>query len=182
MPIADAVRHPGADAPPLDLMIRIEVPSDAPAIRELNRKAFGRETEAALVDALRENAKFMLSLVACVNGKVIGHLLFTEMLGATQRLAVLAPMAVLPGYQRRGVGSALVREGLQYLREQSYIAAIVLGHKDFYPRFGFRPAGEFGVRTPFDESPGYLLIAPLSAVPVQAADLSYQSEFDALAT
>ena len=180
MQTLDSPCHPCTDARPVDLLIRVELPSDAPAIRELNRKAFGQEAEAALVDALRENAKFLLSLVACVDGEVVGHLLFTDMLGSVQRIAGLAPMAVLPGFQRRGVGSALVSEGLQYLREQSYIAAVVLGHKDFYPRFGFRPAEDFGITTQFEVPPDHLFVAPLAATPVNAGALRYQTEFDAL--
>lgn len=164
-----------------NLTIRVEIPANFTALREVNRKAFGREAEADLVDALRENGKFVLSLVALLDDQVVGHILFTDLLGSTQRMAGLAPMAVLPECQHRGIGRALVRTGLEYLHEQSYDAVVVLGHKDYYPMFGFRPAANLGIRTQFDVPPEYLLVAPLSGAPIAPGNLRYQPEFEALA-
>lgn len=164
-----------------DLYIRVELPRDIPAVREVNLAAFGRTAEADLVGNLRENAKFVLSLVAVLGDRVVGHILFTDMLGSPQRLAGLAPMAVLPEFQHAGIGSALVRAGLDYLREQSFAGAVVLGHKDYYPRFGFRPAAEFGFTTQFDVPAEYLLVAQLSEIPLAPGNVRYQPEFETVA-
>lgn len=164
-----------------DLAIRIEIPANFNGLREVNREAFGREAEADLVDTLRQNGKFVLSLVALLDDRVVGHIVFTDLLGSTRRIAGLGPMAVRPAYQRRGIGGALVRSGLEYLREQSYAAVVVLGHKDYYPKFGFLPAANFGIRTQFEASPGYLLVAPLSGSPIAPGTVRYQPEFETLA-
>ncbi|NMG77013.1 GNAT family N-acetyltransferase [Aromatoleum diolicum] len=164
-----------------ELSIRVEIPGNIPAVREVNERAFGRETEAALVDTLRANGKFALSLVAALNEQIVGHILFTDLLGSAQRLAALAPMAVLPDHQRAGIGSALIRTGFEYLREQGYDAVVVLGHKDYYPRFGFVPGANFGITTPFDVPPEYLLVAQLSVRPVAPGKMLYQPEFEAVA-
>lgn len=161
-----------------DLTLRVETPLHMEAVREVNRRAFGHDNEADLVDRLRENAKFRLSLVALVDDQVVGHILFTDMTGVTQRLAGLGPLAVLPEYQRRGIGSALVRAGLEYLREQSCDAVVVLGHRDYYARFGFRPAADVGITTQFDVPPEYLFVVALSDVAVAPGKAIYQPEFE----
>lgn len=137
--------------------IRPERAADRAAIRELNDAAFGQTSEGELVDALRRGSTFIpeLSLVAADSaGAIIGHILLTRISvgdGATVHPALaLAPMAVLPAHQRRGVGSALVGRGLADARELGHSVVIVLGHSDYYPRFGFRPAARFGIRSPFE--------------------------------
>jgi len=121
--------------------IRPETPADHEAVRHVNRLAFGGEDEARLVDALRAGGHARVSLVAEVGGAVVGHVLFSEVPiltdGGTVPALSLAPMAVLPEYQRRGVGSALVREGLRVCQEAGHRIVVVLGHPAFYPRFGF---------------------------------------------
>ncbi|HEY8504278.1 MAG TPA: GNAT family N-acetyltransferase, partial [Gemmataceae bacterium] len=120
---------------------RPETPADREAVRRVNRLAFGRDDEADLVDALRDGGFARVSLVAEVGGEVVGHILFSELPIRTDRGTVpalaLAPLAVLPGYQRRGVGSALVRAGLEACRKAGHRIVLVLGHPGFYPRFGF---------------------------------------------
>src|SRR5436190_9240659 len=120
--------------------IRHEAAADHEAVRHVNRLAFGGEDEARLVDALRSGGHSRVSLVAEVEGRVVGHVLFSEVPiltdGGTVAALSLAPMAVLPDFQRRGVGSALVREGLEVCRAGHRIV-VVLGHPAFYPRFGF---------------------------------------------
>ena len=119
------------------LLIRHETPADILAVRAVNKAAFETGAEAALVDALRENGKFTLSLVAAIEGEVVGHILFTDIImepgGAAPRILGLAPMAVLPGRQARGIGSALVRRGLEDCQELGYRGIVVLGHPAFYP-------------------------------------------------
>jgi putative acetyltransferase len=122
-------------------LIRPETTADHAAIREVNRTAFGGEAEARLVDALRLGGYARVSLVAELDGRVVGHILFSAMTIATPRgnieALALAPMAVVPSHQRRGIGSSLVGEGLRACREAGHRIVIVVGHPAFYPRFGF---------------------------------------------
>ncbi len=138
------------------IVIRHETPADIPAIRAVNEAAFETGAEAALVDALQENGKITLSLVADVAGEVVGHILFSDIEmepgGTEPRMLGLAPMAVLPDRQGRGIGSALVRRGLEDCRELGYRGVVVLGHPAFYPRFGFGPASRHGIAC-FYEAP-----------------------------
>jgi putative acetyltransferase len=123
------------------ITIRPETALDHEAIHRVNRLAFGRDEEARLVDALRREEYMRLSLVAEVEGEIIGHILFSYLPIITENRLLpalaLAPMAVMPEHQRRGIGSELVRRGLELCREQGYRIVIVVGHPEFYPRFGF---------------------------------------------
>jgi len=133
--------------------IRPERPGDAAAVREVNRLAFGQEDEAALVDSLRNGGHAVVSLVADDGGNIVGHILFSRLIieagDRTIEAAALAPMAVLPGRQREGIGSALVRAGLEACRKAGIAAVVVLGHPDYYPRFGFSAAAARGLDCPF---------------------------------
>jgi putative acetyltransferase len=135
-------------------IVREERPEDRAAIHRVNREAFGQVTEADVVDRLRANGKVTLSLVAEVNGQVVGHILFTPVtIGAavgTIFVLGLAPMAVLPSYQRRGIGHRLVERALSRLRAAGHRGVVVLGHPAYYPRFGFVPAGIYGIRSEYD--------------------------------
>lgn len=121
--------------------IRPETAGDLAAIREVHRQAFGRPDEAELVDALRAGHHLRLSLVLEREGEILGHVAFSEVAIETesQSLAALslAPLAVLPARQRQGIGSRLVRAGLELAAELGHRAVIVLGDPNFYPRFGF---------------------------------------------
>jgi putative acetyltransferase len=133
--------------------VRLERADDIHAIRAVNLEAFETSLEADLVDALRERAKLILSLVADEDGAIVGHILFSPVSlpgGAETRIVGLAPMAVLQARQRQGIGSALVREGLERCREMGYDAVVVLGHPAYYPRFGFLPASRFGIGCEYD--------------------------------
>jgi putative acetyltransferase len=136
--------------------IRPEAPGDRESIYRVNQEAFGREDESRLVEALRLSPAFVpeLSLVAVERPEVVGHILFTRLTvtgeGGTHEALALAPMAVLPAWQRKGIGSALVRRGLEDARKQGHRAVIVLGHPDYYPRFGFQPAQPLGIQSPFE--------------------------------
>jgi putative acetyltransferase len=128
-------------APTTPILVRDEQPRDREQVRKVNETAFGRSDEADLVDKLRVEGAALLSLVAEVEGQIIGHIMFSRMTvetGQTPVAAVsLGPMAVLPEHQRRQVGSQLVRRGLAQLRDQGERIVIVLGHERYYPRFGF---------------------------------------------
>src|SRR6478735_1441522 len=125
----------------MNILVRPETSADHDAIRHVNRLAFGQGDEARLVDALRDGGSVRVSLVAEAEGQVVGHVLFSDLPiltdGGTVPALSLAPMAVLPECQRRGIGSALVREGLAVCRGAGHRIVVVLGHPDFYHRFGF---------------------------------------------
>lgn len=128
--------------------IRRECAGDAEAVSAVNTAAFGQPDEARIVERLREHAQVYLGLVAADGDAVVGHILFTSVtLRCDQTphpIMALAPMSVLPAWQRRGVGSALVREGLAACRAAGHEVVVVVGHPAYYPRFGFvraRPLG-----------------------------------------
>lgn len=145
--------------------IRPEQPQDIEAIREVNRQAFGRPDEAELVDALRVDHEVTLSLVAVGDGRVVGHILFTpvELVEGEERSVAVAlgPMAVLPAYQQQGIGSRLIETGLEALREQGESLVFVLGHSDYYPRFGFRPTRPHGIQCEFDVPDDVFMVVAL---------------------
>ena len=122
-----------------EFTVRAESPADHTAIRQVNEAAFGTSKEADLVDSLRSDGHALLSLVAGAAGRIVGHIFFARIWieGPGQHLQVvaLAPMAVVPDYQRHGIGSRLVREGLDRLRALGERIVIVVGHPDYYPRF-----------------------------------------------
>lgn len=127
---------------------RAETPPDVPAIREITCAAFPTTEEAELVDALRRDAAWIegLSVVATTSDNtVVGHALLTRChIGEVPALC-LAPCAVLPAYQQTGAGSAAIRSALQTAREQGEEFVVVLGHPDYYPRFGFERASAHGI-------------------------------------
>ena len=138
--------------PETRLMIREETPADHTAVRELNRLAFGQDDEANLVDVLRAGGHTRLSLVAERDGAVVGHLLFSrlpiETSGGTVEALALAPVTVLPGRQRQGIGSQLIRDGLIMCRQRGHRIVVVLGHAEYYSRFGFSAALAERLRSP----------------------------------
>ena len=140
--------------PPHDLTIRPERRDDPDAIRAVTAAAFPTPAEARLVDALRQQHASLISLVADDGGRVVGHILFSPVTldGTDARILGLAPMAVWPERQRQGIGSALVRAGLDSSRQRGAAAVVVVGHPAFYPRFGFIPASRFGLRCEYDVS------------------------------
>ena len=135
------------------MLIRDETESDREAVRALNESAFHTAAEARLVDALREQAAPLVSLVAEQHGAIVGHILFTPVtLSGHEGLEImgLAPMAVAPALQRQGIGSALVRAGLDRCRALGAGATVVLGHPAFCPRFGFVPSTQLGIDCEYD--------------------------------
>jgi putative acetyltransferase len=121
------------------------------AVRDLNRRAFGQDQESNIVDALRANCAALLSLVATLNDRVVGHIMYSPVsVGGNVTGAALGPMAVLPEYQRQGIGSKLIEAGNQKLKDAGCPFIIVVGHADYYPRFGFRPASEYGIKCEWD--------------------------------
>ncbi len=166
--------------------IRPERPADRAAIHRVHSAAFGRPDEADLVDNLRANGKLTLSLVAVSEGEVLGHIAFSPVTivdGERSATALgLAPVGVLPDYQSRGIGAALIRAALQECQRSGHSVVILLGHPEYYPRFGFVPGSVHGVR--------YAAPVPDEAFMVWGADeesltniagvAHYSPEFDGL--
>jgi putative acetyltransferase len=137
------------------ITLRPETIEDYAAIREVNLLAFGRDVEPRLVEALRASPDFIpeLSLVAVEAGQVVGHILFSpvaiEMKDGSVPALTLAPLAVRPEFQNQGIGSDLVRRGLEECRRLGHRIVIVVGHAEYYPRFGFSLARAHGLEAPF---------------------------------
>jgi putative acetyltransferase len=137
------------------LTIRPERREDYSAVHDLNRNAFGSESEARLVEELRRLPGFIpeLSLVAIRGGRIVGHILFSPIQIAggtgTGRALALAPMAVHPAFQRQRIGSELVLQGIAVCWNLGYGSIVVVGHPDYYPRFGFVSARPRGLEVPF---------------------------------
>lgn len=168
--------------------VRSERPADLAAIHAVNAAAFGRENEALLVERLRQSPAWVagLSLVAALDEQVIGHILFSrihiEAEGDAVASLALAPMAVLPGWQRRGVGSALVQAGLAAAAALGWRHVIVLGHPGFYPRFGLLPASRFSIHPPFDVPDEVFMALELQpgALDGVSGVVAYPAAFDAV--
>lgn len=139
------------------LSIRRETPRDIPKVRAINEEAFGQPLEADVVDKLRAQCEEVLSLVAEDKDTVVGHILFSPAVIESPKGSVsgmgLAPVSVAQDHQRKGVGSALIRQGLAMLRAGGCPFVIVLGHPEYYPRFGFRPASSLGITCQWDGAP-----------------------------
>ena len=146
------------------LRVRPEEEADRLAIQTVNRAAFETSAEATLVDVLRAKPSAVASLVADIDGQVVGHIMFSAVTFAEQpaaRVVGLAPMAVSPENQRAGVGSALVGEGLKLCKQLGYQAVVVLGYPEFYPRFGFVPASRYAIRCEYDAPDDAFMIVEL---------------------
>ncbi len=149
----------------MTLSIREETPQDEAAIRQVNERAFGQKQEADIVDRLRERCPDRLSLVALQGGRIVGHILFSpvavEGRGNTAHGMALAPMSVLPEYQRQGIGAALINAAIERLQAKRTPFILVLGHPEYYPKFGFEPASRYGIRSEWDVPEAAFMILTL---------------------
>lgn len=137
--------------------IRKEQPSDYDAVYRLVKEAFANAeyadgNEQDLVVGLRKSKSFIpeLSLVAVEDGKIIGHILFTKARVNGVEVLALAPLSVLPEYQNRGIGLSLIRQGHMAAHKLGYRYSVVLGHSKYYPKAGYVPASQYGVKAPFE--------------------------------
>ena len=139
------------------MIIRQERPEDIKDIRTVNERAFGCPEEANVIDKLRDKYDGLLSLVAIEKEKIVGHVLFSPATiegepGVIKGMG-LAPMAVLPEMQRQGIGTQLVKKGIEYLKGTQCPFIIVLGHPEYYPRFGFEIASPYGIKCQWEGVP-----------------------------
>ena len=150
LPLPDVLAHFGDT-----LALRTETLYDLPAIRLVEEAAFSRPAEAALVDLIRERGRSTLSLVADQDGCVLGHTLFTSVTLASPHSEVrglgIGPVAVLPRFQRTGIGSRLIRAGLDHVRFLGYAFVVLLGDPAYYSRFGFKPGRIFGLGSDYGD-------------------------------
>jgi putative acetyltransferase len=164
------------------LTIRPENVGDVAAVRAVHGAAFPTDAEARLVDRLRDGGQARVSLVAEVDGAVVGHILFSPVsvvtaAGDREGLG-LAPLAVLPAHQRRGVGAALVRAGLEACRQQGCGFVVVLGHPEYYPRFGFRRADAVGLGNDYGADAAFMVVElQPGALPAGGGAVKYGPEF-----
>ena len=167
------------------ISIREETSEDVSVIRTINQRAFGCPEEASVVDTLRESCNDLLSLVAEWGGQIVGHILFSPATIVAEHGIVhgmgLAPMAVLPDYQRQGIGSSLVRHGLALLLDRGCPFVIVLGHPEYYPRFGFKLASKYGITCQWEGVPDdafMILVLDESSIVGVSGVARYRDEFD----
>lgn len=164
--------------------VRAEESTDHEAVAKINERAFGGPDEARLVDALRGGGHRMISLVAVLHDEVVGHILFTPVFIEAQHsrspAMALGPMAVEPRLQKQGVGSALVRAGLEACQALREPVVFVLGHPGYYPRFGFQPAGPSGLHYQSEALDPAFMVAELEpgALAGRSGWVKYLAEFD----
>lgn len=136
------------------MYIREEIQADISQVYAINTSAFKGKGEADLVDALRRKAAGVISLVACLDDeKVAGHIMLSPVTIESEtpkQLYGLAPMAILPEHQHKGIGSSLVNAALTMCRQRHISAVFVLGHPEFYPRFGFIPASRYNITSEYE--------------------------------
>ena len=166
------------------IKIREEKAEDYDAVREINDKAFGQVEEGRIVDKIRETCEEIISLVAVEGEKVVGHIFFspTEIThnGKTIKGMGLAPMAVHPDYQNKGIGSLLIKEGIKKVKETGCSFIIVLGHEKYYPRFGFETASMYGIKPQWDGVPDeafMIMILDHEAMAGVSGIATYRKEF-----
>ncbi|NMC53036.1 MAG: N-acetyltransferase [Chloroflexi bacterium] len=165
--------------------IRPECSSDIPAIHSVNAAAFERDSEAHLVDQLRDHGGLALSMVCVQDGQVIGHIAYSPVMiefddGGSLPALALAPVAILPEHQNSGIGTHLIQVSLDILKAQGHHLVIVLGHPDYYPRFGFKPASGFNIRSPYNVPDEAFMLLELTAGTLdnRPGVARYRPEFD----
>ncbi|MET4166394.1 MULTISPECIES: GNAT family N-acetyltransferase [Gordonia] len=161
---------------------RVERAGDADAIREVVTAAFPTPDEARIVDELRADRDAWidgLSIVATdADDSIVGYALYSRCRVDAELALTLGPCAVVPSHQRTGAGSAAVVAGLTAARELGENLVLVLGHAEYYPRFGFVPASRFGIRAPFDVPDEAMMALPLDdARPVPSGTIAYPAAF-----
>ncbi|MFC1650023.1 GNAT family N-acetyltransferase [Candidatus Latescibacterota bacterium] len=162
--------------------IRPEIPEDHDAVFEINSMAFETDAEAKLVDSVRAEGIALISLVAIFEGRIAGHILFTPVSidneHESESLMGIGPVAVLLEFQKRGIGSKLIREGLSVCENNGTSAVFVLGHVEYYPRFGFEPVAQHGLHYKESQYDQYFFVREL--IPETLKNLSGSVHFHSL--
>ena len=177
----------GANFRRAETTIREERPADIEEIRIVNQQAFGRPREGELIDALRANGDVLLSLVAIQDHHVVGHVLYSpvSVTSGSGRVggAGLGPMAVLPKLQRKGIGAKLIGAGNRMLREKACPFVVVLGHPEYYPRFGFKPASGSGLRCEWNVPDAAFMVLVMDELKMKDVSglVKYRPEFSEMA-
>ena len=163
-------------------LVRPENPGDVSAIRDVYANSFASDAEARLVELLRNAGHLTLSLVAEIDGRVVGHVAFSPVSAESGTPGVgLAPVAVLSAYRRRGIAGELVARGLETCASLGFGWAVVLGNPEYYLRFGFRAAEEFGLVDEYGGGRAFMAIELVAgSLSVGAGLVRYGSEFASL--
>jgi putative acetyltransferase len=164
-----------------ELVLRSEQAEDIGSIRDVNNAAFGKTGEAELVEALRDSEAFIaeLSIVALASERVVGHVLISKAHVGSDVILALAPVAVLPELQGQGIGSLLIREAIARAeRMEEFPAIVLLGHAEYYPRFGFVPASRFGISAPFPVPDQSYMVLPLNGRRPPSGVVTYPKAFE----
>ena len=153
-----------------DLIIRAETPDDYAAVYALTEAAFagtehGDGDEQELVERLRKSAAYVaeLSLVAVWGGQLVGHIMFSKASVGGHPALILGPVSVLPAFQKKGIGGALIAEGHRIALSLGYDLCVLVGHEDYYPRFGYEPIERHGISFPTDAPPQCRMVKFLTA-------------------
>ena len=167
------------------ITIRAEKEDDLIAIKNINDQAFGQTEEGIIIDKIRASDSSILSLVAEKDNAVVGHIFYSEATidfsGETITGMGLAPMAVLPAYQKEGIGKGLINESLKILKKKPIPFIIVLGHEKYYPKFGFEKASKYGIKCQWDGVPDeafMIMILDKEKMSKVHGIASYRAEFN----
>ena len=146
------------------MRIRAETTGDREAVYDVNRRAFGRDDEPRLVEAIRDSPGFLagLALVAEDDGALVGHILLSRVLVGGEDALVLAAVAVVPERQSEGIGGELVRSAVEAARGRDERLVVLVGHPWYYPRFGFVPASTLGIEHPTPIADEVFMALPLA--------------------
>jgi putative acetyltransferase len=170
----------------MNINIRSERPEDHAGIRRVNDLAFGQPDEGKLVDNLRKNSRFIreLSIIAEFKNEIIGHILFFPVRIRNGRKSfeslALAPVSVIPAFQKKGIGGSLINKGLETAKNLGFKSVIVLGHKTYYPIFGFIPAASWNIKPPFEVPEGVFMAIELEPEGLKGVSgtIEYPQEFE----
>ena len=168
----------------MNITIRKEEERDYKKVYEVNRLAFQQENESKLIEKIRKGKNFVpdLSLVAKIDDEIVGHILFSriKIVGDSifESLA-LAPVAVIPEFQKQGIGAELIKKGIEKAKELGFDSIIVLGHKEYYPKFGFKRASNWSIECPFEVPDEAFMAIELTekAFEDKAGTVRYPDEF-----